>query len=460
MSDVVFKRLLESLEKRDQELGRTSPSVTLQCDSRYWQLAGVIRKQLGKTSSDDGTSNARASTSNRQSRTTRKSRPISSASPSSQRRDDIDIAQPKPGYASLPTQNEDTELIDLLDDDVVVAEPKKTIGSTTNDMPRRIPRLFGDDEDETMVLDPSSSSQQQRKQLSQEEEITQGRGKRKAVEPNKSPKRRRSKKPPKEARGDRYRPAPAKWVLERMQRHTQRLCLVRTESRGEEGMLLDVMGTNGNVYKVVIGLHPTCTCMDFTGRAEKGKNGPCKHLIFAFLRVFKLEREDPRWWQTRLVPSELKDLLERRPAHLGEGVMAEERVQSQFAAMSSQDSNVRRTLEGDCPVCFEDLVEADGARPEGVTSFCKKCGHNFHKLCLDNWINAQNGTPTCPLCRQTLQADEAGKEEGHVNLAAYSTAHERQLTLAEMYRDTHQYIGRGGRGRRRGRGGHRESGVT
>jgi hypothetical protein len=46
---------------------------------------------------------------------------------------------------------------------------------------------------------------------------------------------------------------------------------------------------HGNVYDVIIGCYPTCTCIDFVSMLsssieKKGKCVPCKHLYFIFAK--------------------------------------------------------------------------------------------------------------------------------------------------------------------------------
>ena len=51
----------------------------------------------------------------------------------------------------------------------------------------------------------------------------------------------------------------------------------------------------------------------------------------------------------------------------------------------------RRAPESDCPVCYETI--------ESKCCVTTKCGHSFHKKCLDEWKNRAN---TCPMCRTEL----------------------------------------------------------
>lgn len=284
----------------------------------------------------------------------------------------------------------------------------------------------------------------------------------------KAPKRQKVEKAPKEKRGAKFRGHPSRAVLERLTRASRhRLFLV--DKKDEQGTIAcAVMGSNGNIYKCHISVQPSCECPDFQTRKGTGTEGPCKHLIFVFTRVLKVPREDPTWWQIRLLSSELQKIVEEAPkGPLREaGVMAQDVVVEQYQQSSeAPDEEGRRPLEGECTICYEDLAAGDENQSPGEkTTYCKKCGNNFHSMCLQNWHRAQRN-PTCPLCRQSMAVEGKGNGmngEGFLNLAQYSAAHERQLTLAELYENSYQHIGRAGyrgrgargrgRGRSRGRG--------
>ncbi|CBX98025.1 hypothetical protein LEMA_P094340.1 [Plenodomus lingam JN3] len=53
--------------------------------------------------------------------------------------------------------------------------------------------------------------------------------------------------------------------------------------------------------------------------------------------------------------------------------------------------HVRKSLEGDCAICCEELIS-------GVTyaTWCKTCGNNIHQECLQQWVKSSN---KCPFCR-------------------------------------------------------------
>ncbi|KAJ8116396.1 hypothetical protein OPT61_g2176 [Boeremia exigua] len=55
----------------------------------------------------------------------------------------------------------------------------------------------------------------------------------------------------------------------------------------------------------------------------------------------------------------------------------------------------RRDIEGDCPICHEELQEGIDA----LTYCSASCGGNFHHKCFAQWKRQSNAKAKCPLCR-------------------------------------------------------------
>ena len=89
-----------------------------------------------------------------------------------------------------------------------------------------------------------------------------------------------------------------------------------------------VFGTTGNVYECHVCASPSCTCPDFTGDGGGGGGGRgggngrgggsgaagagkhiCKHLLWVYLRVLGVSRDDPVLCQVALLQSELAGML-------------------------------------------------------------------------------------------------------------------------------------------------------
>lgn len=216
-----------------------------------------------------------------------------------------------------------------------------------------------------------------------------------------------------ERRLARYVRHPSAGLCDRIERaFAQRLYLLAMERHTDgSGASFKVMGSTGNVYSVDFGLQPSCDCPDFL----KGR-GLCKHVLFIWLRVLRVDDDDYRIWQNALLSTELRASVEpvftRRAKRLLP--LADKDVRKTFKKMSrssaSQDAEelegekddrrCRQHIEGeDCPVCFEAMQQAE--EESGKLVFCLACGNNFHDDCIHRWQRASSGD--CPLCRETWQ---------------------------------------------------------
>ncbi len=85
-----------------------------------------------------------------------------------------------------------------------------------------------------------------------------------------------------EKRARRYIFKPSDNVWERMVRAgRQKMYLVdQVDISSEERGKFAILGTNGNVYDVIIDKEPTCNCPDCAVRGNK-----CKHIIFVMAKV-------------------------------------------------------------------------------------------------------------------------------------------------------------------------------
>lgn len=76
------------------------------------------------------------------------------------------------------------------------------------------------------------------------------------------------------------------------------------------------------------------------------------------------------------------------------------------ASTSSVESEKTLGVDADpsdfeCPICCDLLLDP----------IVGKCGHDFCKHCLEEWIASQAGPATCPLCR-TVLCQEGGERLG------------------------------------------------
>jgi hypothetical protein len=209
---------------------------------------------------------------------------------------------------------------------------------------------------------------------------------------------------------------------------TQRLYLMDEKDNSVPDSLArvyTVLGSTGNVYDVTVQKFPNCTCPD----AERGNL--CKHILFVFLKVLRLDRHSPLIYQTALLQSELQDMFEAADRHAAQraAVMASENtIRAYKATMGVQDDKEEKGKEEEeaataapvqieegteCPICYED-IKPDGSEPL--------------EDCFLRWSqqSRQKGLQiTCVFCRSEWKVDSAsGKDpksrigrEGYLNFA-------------------------------------------
>ncbi len=250
-----------------------------------------------------------------------------------------------------------------------------------------------------------------------------------------TPKKKKIKTAVQEKRLRAFRKNASVQVKNRISRATtQRLYLIRTSDitpfnpiRNKEGphITFTVLGSTGNVYDVTLCKLPKCTCPD------NGKGNLCKHILFVMLKIIGLESSSPLVYQAAYLTDELNELLQllqNRKAALGL-VEANKAVKDQYDKMKKSENNgeegegeedgiKRKKIEGECPVCFDDLLPPGQASSSSSTliTYCKmSCGQNFHSECIKMWATQCGNNPTCPACRQTwIDTNTGGKKEASV----------------------------------------------
>ncbi|TLD18559.1 hypothetical protein PspLS_10215 [Pyricularia sp. CBS 133598] len=229
-----------------------------------------------------------------------------------------------------------------------------------------------------------------------------------------------------EKRLRRFRPQPPQAFYDVYDRATSQRFFVLgrtrcgTDSSPEE--VVELTGSTGNIYHVHISQQPTCDCP----HALAGNQ--CKHWLFVMSRV--LHARFDLIYQLALLDSELHEIFAKAPPPLNA---------SGLVPTSSQESKNRKPIEGDCPICFDELltaVEVQGSTKldHSTIVWCRAaCGQNMHKQCFRMWSATKKtgsrgeGNVTCPFCRsQWLGDDDLVKDinkdgplnsEGYVNVA-------------------------------------------
>ncbi|KAI0105354.1 hypothetical protein F4776DRAFT_657869 [Hypoxylon sp. NC0597] len=149
---------------------------------------------------------------------------------------------------------------------------------------------------------------------------------------------------------------------------------------------VELTGSTGNIYVVHISRQPTCTCP----HAQNGNQ--CKHVIYVMSRVLRARFD--LVYQLALLTTELQEIFENAPPIETGG----------DPDAHAHDEN-RKSLEGDCPICFMPFEAAED------TVYCKAtCGQNIHKECFEMWAatkrKSANDQVTCPMCRTPWQGDD------------------------------------------------------
>lgn len=75
-----------------------------------------------------------------------------------------------------------------------------------------------------------------------------------------------------------------------------------------------------------------------------------------------------------------------------------------------------------CVICLADYKEKEALR------IIPKCGHTFHRSCIDMWLRKQS---TCPVCRLSLQNASETKHMRHVTFTIRHSLDESNSTTSE-----------------------------
>ncbi|KAK5992526.1 hypothetical protein PT974_05937 [Cladobotryum mycophilum] len=196
--------------------------------------------------------------------------------------------------------------------------------------------------------------------------------------------RRRTTPPVNEGRACSYRRTPtqefrALWD----QTQSQRFYVVSRKRGGtpqwpEE--MIEVADSVGGVHNVRVNEVPSCDCN------EAQYESHCKHLIYVLSKV--LHARYDLVYQIALVSPELREIFINAPP-------IDPPVDAKY------DNAKRKDVEGECPICFDELNKDSSEE----LVWCRlSCGQNFHKACFDNWVRVR-GRHTCPLCRGKWASD-------------------------------------------------------
>ncbi|KAL2275359.1 hypothetical protein FJTKL_02111 [Diaporthe vaccinii] len=173
----------------------------------------------------------------------------------------------------------------------------------------------------------------------------------------KKPKDPSTADPPAEKRLRRFRPkAPSSFDAVYERATTQRFFLLSRTRSGTADCpeeLFELTGSTGNIYRVHIQKQPTCSCPHGTAGNQ------CKHIVWCLKSI--LRAPHAHVYQLALLSTELRDIFANAPAPASEPGL-------------EKDKN-RKAVEGDCPICFEEMQAGDAKEP---LVWCKAaCGQNI-----------------------------------------------------------------------------------
>ena len=168
---------------------------------------------------------------------------------------------------------------------------------------------------------------------------------------------------------------------------TDKLFLVESYEATEEfKRVYDIMGSTGNVYKVIITKLPTCTCPDHVTRKNR-----CKHIYFVLKRIMNAQD----YIKKEYVEEELTNMFKNIPK-IAQYDRIDEMTKNKYDKLKNKDSMVQaKRLDDDiCPICLDEFDLTD----EQPLDYCKwTCGKWVHTACLDMFKN--KGNYKCPYCR-------------------------------------------------------------
>uniref|UniRef100_A0A0D2XBB9 RING-type domain-containing protein n=1 Tax=Fusarium oxysporum (strain Fo5176) TaxID=660025 RepID=A0A0D2XBB9_FUSOF len=75
-----------------------------------------------------------------------------------------------------------------------------------------------------------------------------------------------------------------------------------------------------------------------------------------------------------------------------------------ISAPGQGESDKRKPIDGDCPICY---CELDEKNQESIVWCAAACGQNIHEECFRMWAQTKpSGNVTCPMCRSVWKGDE------------------------------------------------------
>ncbi|CAG8694554.1 11640_t:CDS:2, partial [Funneliformis mosseae] len=165
--------------------------------------------------------------------------------------------------------------------------------------------------------------------------------------------------------------------LRMIRAESQRMYLISRSIINELSQKFVILGVTGIVYTVIISHVPSCTCPDFSMCSCKF----CKHILFVYLKVLRMERNSMYIYQKALLSCELRLIFKNaKPDPI---VFANRRIMRRYKAFFSEKVlQERRSNEGNCITCYKPLKDKD---LDHFLFVQKGFFHNLHKECYEQW---------------------------------------------------------------------------
>ncbi|RHZ69117.1 hypothetical protein Glove_290g76 [Diversispora epigaea] len=146
-----------------------------------------------------------------------------------------------------------------------------------------------------------------------------------------------------------------------------------------------ISGPTGSVYTIIISNTLSCSCPDF----QKGFQ--CKHILFVFLKVLKVDSNSKLIYQKALLTTELKSIFSKSPRIILQPSKSFiDQLQDQIELIKKHK---RKPIDGKCPICFEPMNKKE------KLVWCKsRCGNNIHEKCFNLW-KRRKPEATCVYCQ-------------------------------------------------------------
>jgi len=179
-----------------------------------------------------------------------------------------------------------------------------------------------------------------------------------------------------------------------MRGQKQKLFLIETVETGKKlEKEYVIMGSTGNVYKVVICNNPHCNCPDYTQRMNR-----CKHIYFVLIRIMNAPNVDQETYSNRELTQMFKNIPE-----ITNFLKVTENVKKTYE-MKKNKKISEKDFDDLCPICLDDLLNDE----EILT--CKfSCGKHVHSNCYE-MCNKGKDTRLCIYCKHTID------QQGYINL--------------------------------------------